>query len=299
MRVFITGATGYIGRAVADAFSHAGRHVYGLVRSEEKAKQLRKAEIVPIIGDLAKPETFKSAVHDAEVLIHCAFETSAKGLELENRTVDTLLTEASKSNKIKAFIYTSGVWVIGNTNCTLVDEAMPLQPLDLVRWRVYVEERVLNASSNRLRAVVLRPGIVYGGSEGIISFWFESTKKGVIEIVGEGHNYWPMIHYRDLAEAYRLTAEKELNGIALNIVDDSLHPVKEMALAVSKTANVHKIKSLTYEEAVQQFGPVAEGLLADQQISNERAKRLLGWHPKHRSFITDIDLYYNAWLASI
>ncbi|MGE3534073.1 MAG: NAD-dependent epimerase/dehydratase family protein, partial [Parachlamydiales bacterium] len=135
MRVFITGASGYIGEAVAHAFRKRGHHVCGLVRSEKSANELRKHEIIPILGDISAPQTYFLHAEQAEVLVHCAFENSADAVKKDAIAIETLLTAAKKSSQIKMIIYTSGIWVYGNTRGHIVDEATPLNPLDLVKWR--------------------------------------------------------------------------------------------------------------------------------------------------------------------
>lgn len=304
MRVFVTGATGYIGFAVAEAFRQAGHYVVGLVRSEEKALKLRKAEIMPVIGDLAKPETYLKAIKNAEVVVHCGFENSSNGVTIEGTAIGALLEGTrSAGTSTRALIYTSGVWTTGNTGSKIADEASPKHPLDLVKWRLSIEERLFQASSRHLRTVIISPGCVYGGSGSgsLTNMWFSSAlDDGSVEIVGQGQNRWAMIHYRDLAQAYVLAVENELSSLVLNITDNSRNTVEEMALAVAYTAGIpNKIHLLSAKDSEKKHGKLTQGLLIDQQISNERATNLLGWHPRHKSFISDIDIYFQSWKASL
>lgn len=296
MRVFVTGATGYIGNAVALAFRHAGHHVWGLARSEDKGRKLQQNEITPVIGDLANISSYSHALNQADVIVHCAFDL-AGGPKSETNLIDSILAGTGGSLVTpRAFIYTSGVWVIGNTGKNTAYESTPCHPIDLVKWRSALEERLLKAATPSSRIAIIRPGCVYGGRGSLTSMWFEGSKSGAIEIVGDGNNHWAMIHVQDLAQAYVLTAEKELNGIALNVVDETRHTVKEMALAAAEAAGIPgKVRSLTTEEATKKYGPLTQGLLIDQQISNDRTSRLLGWHPRHKGFIRDIDLYFKSW----
>lgn len=297
MRIFITGPLGYIGRPVAAAFRAAGHQVRGLVRSEEKARILMHEEIEPIVGDLAHPDTYAHAIEQAEVVVHCGMDTAPSGLDTESRVVRTLLSnQFLRSTQTKAVIYTSGVWVIGNTGDYFADESSPLNPLSLVKWRRDIEERILEASSTQFRTLVMRPGCVYGTAGGLTSLWFSSTLRGTVEIVGDGNNHWSMVHQEDLAQAYVLAAEKELNGQVFNIVDNTHATVNEMATAVSFAAGIGgRVESLSLEDAEQKYEGLTEGLTVDQHISNERAQRLLGWYPKHRSFIDGVSDYYMAW----
>lgn len=296
MRIFVTGASGYIGRAVAKAFRSKGHIVYGLVRSEDNARLLSLDEIWPIIGDLNNPETYNYILNEVEVAVHCAFENSENGVELDNKTIDTVLSVFSQSPLSKAFLYTSGVWIYGATGNQIADEATPVNPIDLVKWRSRHETKVLKASSSHLRTVVLRPGCVFGGVGGLTSILFSTTYNGSVSIVGDGSNRWAMVHLEDLAYAYVSAIEKELTNVILNVVDDSSFTVKEMAEAVARAAGMpEKVVSFSLEEAQKRFGSLAPALMINQQINNARIKRLLHWSTHHAPFVNEIDIYYNAW----
>lgn len=297
MRVFITGASGYIGRAVAKAFRSKGHTVYGLVRSEEDARKLSLDEIWPITGDLENPGSFQEILKSVEVAVHCAFDYSHnKGVEEDAKTIDFILQTFSQSPLPRSFIYTSGVWVYGSRGYELVDESMSLKPLEVAKWRPGHEEKVFKATSPKLRTVILRPGHVYGGIGGLTNILFTSTLKGAVTIVGEGHNRWPMVHLQDLASAYVSAAERELTGVILNVVDDSTATLREMVESIARVAKIEgNIHSLSLEDAKKEYGPLAEGFAIDLTVNNSRIKRLLGWQMHHAPFIYETDLYYKTW----
>ena len=298
MRVFVTGASGYIGYHVAKAFRSKGHTVYGLVRSQECADRLSVGEIWPILGDMSNPNSYIKTLDEVEVVVHCASDHSEKGIELDLKTIDTVLGSFSKSTLPKAFIYTSGVWVYGSTGNKVVDEASKLNPIDLVKWRPIHEEKILKATSPTLRTVILRPGCVYGGAEGLATVFFTATANGSINIIGDGANRWPMVHVQDLAYAYVATTEKELSHVILNVTNDTSLSVKEIAEAIARSAGMPgKISSITPDQAKDMYGPLVQGLMIDQQVNNARIKRLLGWQIHHESFINEMDIYYNAWKA--
>lgn len=295
MRVFITGASGYIGSSVAKAFREKGHTVYGLVRTQDKADHLLSKEIWPILGDLDNPQSYHSILEQVEVAVHCALDHTPQAVERDAKTIDTILSVFSQSPYPRSLIYTSGVWVYGSQG-QMVDESMPLNPIELVKWRPEHEQKVLSAK-NPIRSVVIRPGVVYGGSGGMMNHFFSSAQKGEVTIVGEGNNRWPMVHVQDLAYAYVAAAEKEISHVILNVVDDSTATVREMAEAVAKAAKIEgKISVLPTEEAQKLFGAVVEGLLVNLTVNNSRVKRLLGWQIHHAPFAAEADIYYNTWL---
>lgn len=300
MRIFITGPLGYVGRPIAEVFRDAGHQVLGLVRNEAQANLLMQMEIEPLVGDLSDFKSYESALEQAEVIIHCAFDSSTSALSIESRFIDKVLELSDNiPGCTKAFIYTSGVWVIGNTGDYFADESSVLKPLNVVKWRKEAEEKILKSSTNSFRTVIIRPGCVYGSAGGLTSLWFSSILRGAIEIVGEGNNFWSMIHQRDLARAYLLVVEKEMNNIVFNIVDNSHYTVYEMAATILEAAGVPgKVEIIPEHAAEQKYGEMTEGLLANQHISNERACRLLGWRPMHRSFVDNAYIYYRAWKAA-
>lgn len=297
MRIFITGASGYIGQAVAKAFRSKGHTVYGLVRSEKDAHLLSLNEIWPILGDMEQPNTYKQVLNEVEVAVHCAFDFSSdKGVEHDATTIDMILQTFAPSPFNRVFIYTSGVWVYGSKGHQIADEAMSLNPLELVKWRPIHEEKVLTANSNKLRTIVIRAGHVYGGVGGLTNILFNSTQNGSVIIAGEGHNRWPMVHLQDLAHAYVSAAENELADGILNVVDDSTTTLREIAEEISRAANLEgKVHVLSIEEAKKQIGLLMEGFAIDLIVNNSRVKRLLEWKIHHSPFIYEVDLYYKAW----
>ena len=298
MEVFLTGATGFIGSQVAQAFRRAGYRVLGLTRSQEKARELAAREIEPVLGDLAEPASYLPAARRASLLVHCAAESSRDAVARDRQAIETLLAAAREARAPRHLIYTSGVWVLGSTGDRVATDDSPLAPFGFVAWRQTHEELVLAADSEELHTDILRPGCVFGRSGSLTGYWFESAAKGEVEIVGDGRNHWSMIHVDDLARAYVLLARQPRHGLALNLNDGTQATVGEMAAAVANVAGVPgRVRSLTAEEARSRFGRIAEGLSADQRVSAERARRILGWAPRHAPFADDADLCYAAWKA--
>jgi nucleoside-diphosphate-sugar epimerase len=299
MRIFVTGASGYIGQAVAKAFRNKGHTVYGLVRSEEDANLLKLMEILPIIGDFNQPETFEKILDNVEVAVNCAFDYSDQGVERDANTIDLIIRSFSKKSLPTSFIYTSGVWVYGSRGHEIVDESTPVNPIEKVKWRPEHEKKVLDASSKNLKTVVIRPGFVYGLNGGLLKVFFAASQNGTVPMIGEGHNRWPMVHVNDLAHAYVSAAEKELNGVILNVVDDSNPTMKEIVEAIARCAKIEgKIQGLNNEEAQKILGALWEGMAIDLKVDNSRIKRLLKWQIHHAPFLNEAETYFQSWKAS-
>src|SRR2546425_4347376 len=196
MRVFVTGATGYVGFAVATALRRTGHDVYGLTRAAAKAPQLARQEIRPVIGDIGDPKSYADTAEACSVLVHAAFESSASAVTKDKTAVDALIEAGRRGAQPKTLIYTSGVWVHGDTGGKLVDETDPLKPIKLVAWRPAHQQLVLQAKP--VRGLVIRPGCVYGGRGGLTGAWFAAAlARKPPPGVGAGHNPWGGVHGGD------------------------------------------------------------------------------------------------------
>ncbi|MCC9075437.1 NAD-dependent epimerase/dehydratase family protein [Litorilinea aerophila] len=295
--VFITGATGYIGFSVAQAFRRAGYAVLGLTRSPHKARFLAQREIQPVVGAMQEPDTYRHLAAQADILIHAAVDYQADTAELDRLTVETLLAAARQGTTPRTLIYTSGVWVHGDTGGDAVDESSPLAPAAAVAWRPAVEDQVLTETG--VRGLVLRPGVVYGGAGGLTGLWFDGATNGhPFDVVGDGRNHWSMVHVGDLAQGYVLAAQSGLAGEVFNLVDGVPRQVSEMVTAIGRATGTHKRPHYRpLAEAVTEMGPLAEALALDQKLRPDKATRFLGWHPQHPDFVADVHTYYRAWQA--
>jgi nucleoside-diphosphate-sugar epimerase len=298
MNVFITGATGYIGFNVAMAYRRAGHAVWGLTRSEQKAQLLSRHEIRPVVGRMQETARWAAAAKACSVLIHAAVDYQADTFALDQQTVEFLLSVARQGPQPKTLIYTSGVWVYGNTRGALVDETTPLNPPKLVARRPATEQLVLDSAG--VRGLVLRPGCVYGYQGGLTGSWFAAAvKEKALTAVGDGGNRWTVVHADDLADAYLRAGESGLRGEVFNITDRSRWSVGEMLNAVARvTAYAGKITFIPVAEAAKSMGDFAECLALDQHADSRKAVRLLGWQPKHGGFVDDAETYFMSWQAA-
>lgn len=284
--VFVTGATGYIGGAVARAFRRAGYRVHGLTRHASKAAALASDEIVPVIGTLQDAASWRGAAAAADVLVHAAVDYSADTMALDRATAAALVEIGAPHRAM--VIYTSGVWVHGATGTAVADESSPLRPIDLVAARVATERLVLDAAS--VRGIVIRPAIVYGRRGGLTAGFFEGGA-----IVGDGANCWPLVHVDDLADAYLRAAERGRAGAVYIVANPSRTTVGDLAAAARSAAGLAgEARRLSLADARKTLGAFADALALDQQVSAARAQRELGWQPRHADFVDEAALYAAA-----
>ncbi|HKC11558.1 MAG TPA: NAD-dependent epimerase/dehydratase family protein [Vicinamibacteria bacterium] len=297
MRVFLTGATGYIGNAVAMAFRGAGHEVWGLCRSAEKMAALARQEIHPVAGDLGRPQSYAAAAAECSVLVHAAADLQAGMVGPDRATLDAFLAAARTGSQPKTLVYTSGVWVYGDTGAPPVDETTPLKPARAVAWRPAHEQLVLQAAG--ARGLVLRPGCVYGRQAGLTGNWFAGAhREKVVRVIGDGRNRWAMVHVDDLADAYVRAAESDLAGEVFNVTDRSRDTVGEMAAAAGAAAGITApLEHVPLEAAARKMGDFAEALTLDQHVDSGKAVRRLGWQPRHGGFVDGVATYFEAWKA--
>jgi nucleoside-diphosphate-sugar epimerase len=280
MKVLLTGATGYIGSAVAEALKEAGHEVTGLARSSEAAARLEAKNIQALRGDLTDTQVLSAAAQSADGVIHTALPHTPEAPSVDRKAVEAILSALEGTDK--PFIYTSGIWVYGSTGDTVATEETPLNPTPMVAWRPADENLTLEGALRGVRAIVIRPGIVYGGSGGIIGGMIdEAREKAVVRFVGTGENRWPQVHVSDLAELYLLALERAPAGTVLNGTSGDSARVREVAEAASRTGGANgRVEAWPLEEARKSLGGYADALALDQQVSGKKAQELLGWKPK-------------------
>jgi nucleoside-diphosphate-sugar epimerase len=289
MKVLLTGATGYIGSAVAEALLEAGHEVMGLARSDEAARKLEEGGVRPVRGSLQDSESLASAAREADGVIHTASTNNAEAPQADAQAVAAILEALEETNK--PFIYTSGVWVLGNTEDRVADEESQLDPTPLVAWRPANEQRVLDAAARGVRSIVIRPGIVYGRTRGIIGGMIQAGRQsGVVRFVGTGENRWPLVHVEDLADLYVKALEKAPAGTLLMAASGPSLRVREVAEAAARAAGVDgRVESWPIEQAREKIGPYADALVLDQQVSGAKAMRLLDWKPQAPSLLEELE----------
>jgi nucleoside-diphosphate-sugar epimerase len=305
MRIFLTGATGYIGAAVLDALVRAGHDVTSLVRDNEKAARVSARGGHPVIGNLADPESFRGSAEAQDGYVHTAYDSaSGRGPAIDLAVLEALLAAAKRPRTAgsaaparRFLIYTSGVWVLGRSP-EPVDETAALNPIDLVAWRIDHERLVLDANSDRVRTVVVRPGVVYGGAKGIVGDLFKQATNGLVRVVGDGNNRWPLVYDRDLADLYaRLAANEDAAGV-YHANDEGDERVNDIVSAIAPYLPVRPdVRHVPIDEARSKMGAYADALALDQVVRSPRA-RARGWAPTLHSVAGSAARLLEEWRAA-
>ena len=262
------------------------------MRNSEGAARVQARGAQPIVGDLQNAATWRAAAASADGAIHAAVDYSARQRELDAAAIDALTTLPPRPGRF--LIYTSGIWVLGQA-LEPVDETAPLNPVELVSWRPAHELRVLAAAATGLRGVVVRPGVVYGGSRGIVGDLLQDAANSLVRIVGTGDNHWPLIYDRDLGELYaRLVGTPEASGV-YHATDGGAETVNEIVAALAEHAPTQpSIRHVPLPEARKKMGPYADALVLDQVVASPRA-RALGWAPTLHSVAGNAARLFEEW----
>ena len=287
MQVFVTGASGYIGRHVVEVLVRAGLEVTGLARSGESSGRVEALGARVCRGDLTDPGTWAPGTRDFDAVIHIALAGAATDRVL----VPMLIDASANGNAGKPFIYTSGVWVMGNTGDRMAGESWPLYKAPAISaWRKEIEQMMLDARERHVRSVVLRPATVYGrgtgSADGVVGRMVDQGRRdGVIRVPGDGANRKSYVHCEDLADLYLAALNHSSPAGELYVAADGpALPVNRVAEAAAKLSGA-RIEYIPPDVARAEMGPIAEAHLLDQKIGSTKAGRLLGWKPSRPSVL--------------
>jgi len=302
MRIFLTGATGYIGGAVLDALVRGGHDITALVRDGEKARRVAARGARPVIGNLAQPESYRAAADAQDGYVHTAFDyASGRGPAIERAALETIVAAARRPRTSGAaapaprfIIYTSGSWILGRAP-EPANETAAVQPIALAAFRPAHEQIVLDAATAQLRTIVVRPGVVYGGGEGMVGDLFKAAANGLVRVVGDGNNRWPLVYDRDLADLYaRLVAKQDASGI-FHANDEGDERVNDLVDAIGSHLSVRPdVRRVPIDEARAKMGPYADALALDQVVRSPRS-RAIGWTPSLHSVAGNAARLLHEW----
>ncbi|MBD1384284.1 SDR family oxidoreductase [Mucilaginibacter rigui] len=292
MRVFVTGATGFVGSAVVQELMAAGHQVLGLVRSDASAKLLSATGAEVHRGDIEDLDSLRSGVAVADAVIHTAFNHDFSkyqaNCETDRRVITAMADVLIGSDR--PLIITSGTGLLAGNGLVATEELMP-PAASAAMPRVASEEAATAAMERGVRALVLRlPPSVHGdGDHGFIPALIGiARQKGVAAYVGEGLNRWPAVHRLDAARLYRLALEQGTGIGRYHAVDDQGIAMRDIAAIIGKHLNI-PVVSKSPQEAAKHFGWIAHFAGFDNPSSSALTRQWLGWQPTQPGLIADLD----------
>lgn len=302
MKIFITGASGFIGGSIAAHLVRAGHQVCGLIRNPEHSAELQRLGIEPVIGTLDDRELLIAEAKAADAVINAA-SSDHKG------AVQALIDGLAGSGK--PFLHTSGSSIVGDASGGEVgreagcetgeariyhEDALP-EPTSDKAARVAIDQLVLNAAQQNIRSAVLCNTLIYGhgavpgsASVQLPRLVRQAQKSGVVRHVGSGGNVWSNVHIDDVAELYRLALENTPAG-TFYFVESGEASFRDMSAAIARVMKLGEAQDWPLEEAQKEWGyeMASYGLGSNSRVRGERARKLLGWQPKRNSVIDWIE----------
>ena len=289
MRVFLTGANGWIGSAIARDLLADGHAVVGLVRSKEKGEAFAAAGGTPLVGSLGDFDAIRDAARDSDGIIHTAFGldlTKIKELAEEETQTIEVFGEAFAGTD-RPIIVTGGV-LLTPPGEVFQEDARPPVPPEFPRAS---EQSGFALAERGLRAMVVRnPRSVHGQGEthGFVPMLAAiAREKGVSAWVGEGDNLWPAVHRLDCARVYRLALECGVGGEAYHAIAEEGVPFRRIAEAIGRQLGLPS-RSIAPDEAEAHFGGIAMFAAGNGPASSKRTRQALRWEPREVGIIPDI-----------
>ncbi|WP_261547587.1 SDR family oxidoreductase [Burkholderia multivorans] len=287
MRVFVTGATGFVGLPTVKELIAAGHRVLGLARSDEGEKSLAAIGADVHRGSLEDTESLRAGAAAADAVLHLGFvhdwSNFAQSCEIDRRAIEALGSVLAGSDRL--LIVTAGTAGLAAPGrlATEDDDVPPDFPFPRV------SEQTARALKGVRAAVVRLPQVHDTVRQGLLTYAVAvAREKGVSAYVGEGRNRWAAAHISDVARLYRLALEKNEAGAKYHAVAEEGIPMRDIAEAIGSALKV-PVASLSAEEAPAHFGWLAAFAGHDLVASSEKTRKVLGWNPTGPGLIADLE----------
>ncbi|KAF9567986.1 NAD(P)-binding protein [Agrocybe pediades] len=288
-------ASGFIGLPTAQALVRAGHYVIGLTRSQAKAKLLAAEEIVPLIGEVDKPEEWIKVIADLDAIIEIVGGTAKQLVSQTLEFVTKVTPELRPAGAPKlTYIYTSGTWVHGENRTDIVTDTTPLRsPAQLVAWRPACEQAVVKNTT--VNGIVIRPALLYGRAGSLLAPFFKSASEGKVWYPGTPGGRFALVHCDDLADLYVRAVERSslVAGQIFDAANDFTESVDDVLNALAKASGATSPPE--YREPANLY-EVALG--TTHLIRPYLARSLLGWRPSKPGLVDGMPIYYAAWKAT-
>jgi nucleoside-diphosphate-sugar epimerase len=291
MRIFVTGATGFVGSAVVEELIGAGHQVLGLARNDAAANALKRMGAEVHTGDLSTPESLSAGARKCDGVIHTAYNHDwsqvAAAAEMDRCAVETL--GAALAGSDRPLVISSAIGLLSPERLTTEDDTG--DPHSLGAVRMPSEEKALALASEKVRSSIIRlPPVVHDRTkQGLVTRMIALARQtGASAYVHGGLNRWPAVHRRDAAQLFRLALEKGVPGIRYHAIAEDGIALRLIAEAIGRLVNVPAV-SKTPEEAASHYGFLAYFVSADFQASSTKTKEALGWSPTGPGLIPDLE----------
>jgi nucleoside-diphosphate-sugar epimerase len=282
VRVLVLGGTGSIGSAVVRELIRCGHEACGLARSDASAAKLAEYGATPVAGDIASPERWAGRLPLVDAVIHTACDFNSDMGAIDRRLLDVLWPSLAAQPKRPRFIYTGGCWLFGATGDDVATEETPLRPLPAFAWMVPHLRRILAAPE--IDGIVIHPAMVYEPDGGVfLRFARDAVERDAIRVVENGQVRWPLVHSEDLATLYALALRDAPPGSSyIGAAVEGLAVGRIISAFAKRFGTRRQMPDIISTEALAaEFGAWARGYALDQQLSGAKARRDLGWRPKH------------------